>query len=88
MIEKINEVRGVCDICKTEFAAKTPNEIPLNELRLPMRCYDECGRSYGYSAERVDVCKGCMEQVANCLLGNYVMRYLQYHGIEIEIKEK
>jgi hypothetical protein len=79
-----NLTKYTCDVCgKTEYvSAKEPS--PMQEIRLPMKYYDETGRAQRLSNQRVDMCSNCFEALEKDLSKHYDMRCIAYIGVEIK----
>lgn len=79
-----NLTRYICDICgKTEYARK--DERPqMQEIRLPMKYYDETGRQHGLTNQRIDICPACFKTLESDLSEHYFMSSIAYVGVEIK----
>lgn len=79
-------VKYTCDVCgKSEYASKGES-APMQEIRLPMKYYDETGRQHGLTNQRIDICSECFEELESYLSKAYDMQMIAYSGVSIERK--
>ena len=79
-----NLTKHICDVCgKIEYVKKDENS-PMQEIRLPMKYYDEAGRNHGLTNQRIDICSECFETLENDLSNYYDMCCIAYGGVEIK----
>lgn len=79
-----NLTKHICDMCgKTEYSKKSENS-PMQEIRLPMKYYDERGRLHGLTNQSVDICSECFEVLESDLSKHYDMKFVAYIGVEIK----
>ena len=79
-----NIVKYVCDCCgKVEFV-NAKDGSPLQEYRLPMKYYSETGRDMGLTNQSVDLCRGCLRELADVLYKNYELWCVAYGGLTMK----
>lgn len=79
-----NLTKYICDVCgKIEYAKKDKSS-PMQEIRLPMKYYDETGRNQGLTNQRIDICSECFKALESDLSKHYYMSYCAYIGVEIK----
>lgn len=79
-----NLTKHICDVCgKIEYAKKDESS-PMQEIRLPMKYYDETGRNQGLTNQRIDICSECFKVLESDLSKHYDMAYVAYSGVEIK----
>ena len=81
-----NLIKYTCDVCGKNEYVKKGESSPTQEIRLPMKYYDETGRQHGLTNQRVDICSECFEALADDLSKHYDMRFVAYGGVEIKRK--
>ena len=76
--------KHICDVCgKIEYTKKYEFS-PMQEIRLPMKYYDEAGRNQGLTNQRIDICSDCFQVLASDLSKHYDMCCVAYSGVEIK----
>ena len=79
-----NLTKYTCDVCgKSEYVKKEACS-PMQEIRLPMKYYDETGRQHGLTNQKVDICSECFKTLESDLSKHYDMRFIAYGGVEIK----
>ena len=79
-----NLTKHICDVCgKIEYAKKDETS-PMQEIRLPMKYYDETGRQHGLTNQRIDICSECFKVLEKDLSKHYDMCCIAYGGVEIK----
>lgn len=79
-----NLTKHICDVCgKIEYTKKDQTS-PMQEIRLPMKYYDETGRQHGLTNQRVDICSECFKVLESDLSKHYDMWVIVYCGVEIK----
>lgn len=79
-----NLTKYICDICGKSECAKKDAAPPMQEIRLPMKYYDEAGGRHELTNQRADVCSECFFVLACDLSERYNMRFIANHGVEID----
>lgn len=79
-----NLTRYTCDLCKkTEYLGKN-DANPMQQYRLPMKYYDECGRDHGMTNQQVDLCADCLRELGRVLSEHYDMCCIAYVGVRMK----
>ena len=63
---------------------KKEESSPMQEIRLPMKYYDETGKNQGLTNQRIDICFECFKALESALSTHYYMSYCAYVGVEIK----
>lgn len=79
-----NITKYVCDVCKKIEYVSGKESSPMQEIRLPMKYYDECGRQHGLTNQKIDICHECFAALERDLSQHYEMSCIAYGGAEIE----
>lgn len=79
-----NLTKHICDVCGKIEYAKKDERSPMQEIRLPMKYYDEAGRNHGLTNQRIDICSECFKVLASDLSKHYDMCCVAYSGVEIK----
>lgn len=79
-----NLTKYTCEICgKIEYAKKNESSS-MQEIRLPMKYYDETGRQHGLINQKIDICSECFAVLESDLSKHYTMRSVAYYGVDIK----
>ena len=79
-----NLTKHICDVCGRIEYAKKGESSPMQEIRLPMKYYDETGRNHGLTNQRIDICSECFKVLESDLSKHYDMYCVAYGGVEIK----
>lgn len=82
-----NLTKYTCDVCGKSECVTKGERSPMQELRLPMKYYDEKGRQQGLTNQRIDICSDCFKTLENYLSKGYDMKIFAYVGVSIKRKE-
>ena len=79
-----NLTKYTCDVCGKSEYVKKDDYSSIQEIRLPMKYYDETGRQNGLTNQKVDICSECFKVLESDLSKHYDMCLIAYCGVEIK----
>lgn len=79
-----NFTKHICDVCGKIEYTKKDEASPMQEIRLPMKYYDEIGRNHGLINQSIDICSECFKVLESDLSKHYDMSCVAYSGVEIK----
>ena len=79
-----NLTKYTCDVCGKSEYVPSKESSPMQEIRLPMKYYDETGRQHGLTNERVDMCSACFCALERDLSEKYDMCSISFGGVRIK----
>ena len=79
-----NIIKYTCDACGKIECVKKGDAPPMQEVRLPMKYYDESGRAHGLSNTSLDLCAECARALEHDLSQYYDMCCIAYEGVRMK----
>ena len=79
-----NLTKYTCDVCGKTECVPSKESYLMQEIRLPMKYYDETGRQHGLTNQRIDICSECFKTLESDLSKHYDMCLIAYGGVQIK----